>query len=509
MIAKQFDFQSIVFQSLLVACLILFFWAPHGSDIALVLVVLSFLVFSKGRVLTGLEKNFLAIFLISILAVIVLAVVHFGLLKSSANEYGKTLFKIGIFGVFALVVDAVAFQFNYFKISHVKFVKVLIYAVFLSVILNFIWAIVVHPNVPLIDLFLGGSRRSFLGLMINANHADDLFVLQITILLFCNSVLLASGKKEPIMLFISALFILYFIYTIGVLGSRGGLVGYLVGLVLVVLLLAASKNLKSSAVYLSLLISVFVFMPQKHYTRLVNNLSISDFVKNLENDTKIKPVQPKLNITSQNNLAPNKNFQNLVKNLEQKASKPSKLTANKPTQKKLKTPKVEKCNMKEMIFGDDEKGGLDKSSKHRISLWVDGFYAGSQKPIWGHGEYNKHRLVDDYELKSPCNIKYFSHMHNFYLDLFIRGGVFLVVVFVGLAMFLMSLLLRVLISNNQYNLVVVPIVAHLIYLFISNVFDLTFFRTSELLNVLLCVAVLCGISFALQNSEQNSGKHKT
>ena len=497
MIEKLFKSEAAIFQGLLVVCLVLFFWMPHGSDVALGFVVLSFLYFSKGRNLTGLEKKFLVIFLISVLAVILLAIVHLDLLENSANEYGKTLFKIGVFGVFLLIVDAVAFQFNYFKISPEKFARIVIYAVFLSVILNFIWTIFAHPNVPLLELFLGGYRKSYLGLMLNSNHADDLFVLQITILLFCNSVLLANGKKDPQILFLSALFILYFIYTIGILGSRGGLIGLLVGLAFVVLLLAAKMNWKASAIYLVVMIVVLAMLPQKHYNRLINNLSVTSFIKVLEK-------KPQL-IVEQKAKELNKQINGQSKSIQVKPVKPTKDKSQVDTTKpaRVESAKALVCDFEKMVINNGQTGSFDKSSNTRILLWVDGFYAGLQKPIFGHGEYNKHKLIDDYELKSPCKIKHFSHIHNFYLDLFVRGGGFLVVVFVGLSIFLMYLLLQVIFSKEQYNLVVVPIIVHLIYLFIENIFDLTFFRTSELLNVLLCIATLCGVTFALQNSEQN------
>lgn len=467
------------FIALLVTGLITFFWMQNGTEIVFGILVISFLFISKDRKLTSIERKYLYIFLTGLCAVILLAIVHFDLAINSTRQYFITLFKIGVFCAFMLTVDAVAFQFNHFKIDAEKFAKVLIYAVYVSIVANFIFAYFLDPNVNLSTLFLGTYQNSYLGLNLNPNHADDLFVLQITILLFCNSILLINGKRDFVILLLSSLFTLYFLYSFGVIGSRGGMLGLVAGLVIIAVLLAVKKSWKACGIYIFILIAGISITPQKNLERLTGNFSISQSVKVWEKELAVN-----------NSVA-------------HKPNTPEVRIKEKTIAKRIETKKVEtpKCNGKEYLEKYSGDLTLDHSSSVRISLWADGINIGFQKPLFGHGQFAKHRLVDDYKSAKLCNFISFSHAHNFYIDLFLRGGAFAVVVFFGLSIALLWMLLRVLFSDNKYSLLAAPIIVHMNYLFIENIFDLTFFRTSELLNMLLCLAALCGILFALNERE--------
>lgn len=476
------------FIALLIAGLVLFFWSQNGTEIVFGLMVVLFLFFSKDRKLTSIERKHVYIFLAALCATVVLAIAHIDLAANSTSQYFTTLFKIGVFCAFTLTVDAVAFQFNHFKIDAEKFAKILIYFVFASIALNFSLAFILNMDVPFSELFFGRNRFSYLGLSLNSNHADDLFVLQITILLLSNSILLINSKKHFGILAVSSLLTLYFLYNFGVLGSRGGMLGLVAGLLIIAVLLAIKKSWKACGVYIFILISGTFLTPQKGIERLIRNFSISQSVQVLEKELTVNTTV----------VHRSKMPEVIIPKVPETRIK------EKTIAKLVETKMVEipKCNRKEYLEKHPKNLTLDQSSSVRISLWADGLNLGSQKPVFGHGQFDRHRLVDDYKLSKPCNFLSFSHVHNFYIDLFIRGGLFAIVVFVGLALALLWMLLRVLFSDNKYSLLAAPIIVHLSYLFIENVFDLTFFRTSELLNVLLCVAALCGVTFALHSREE-------
>lgn len=479
---------------LLITGLIIFFWTQNGSEIAFLLIVIAFLFHSKGRILTAGEKRYLNIFLAALLFAVILAIVHFELIFESSREYFISVFKIGIFCGFMLVVDAVAFQFNHFKIDASKFAKIVIYAVFISIVANFVWAYILNLDATFSELFFGTYRYSYLGLKLNANHADDLFVLQITILLFCNSILLIEDKKNYLVLSCSGLLITYFLYNIGVLGSRGGMVGLVVGFIFVACLLAARKAWKSCAVYVFILVVGVLVAPSASLNKLYSKFSLSQSVRVLEKELVVNRVVEKNKKTIQQN----DTSKDALTKPEAKTVKPEENKA------KVKLLSKKECYVKEYLGKHHKDIVLGFSTTVRLSLWADGFNVGSEKATFGHGHYDRYKLVENYDFAKPCKFVSVPHLHNFYLDLFIRGGYFAVLAFIGLSAALLWLLLSVLFSNNKYSLLAAPIVLHMSYLIVENIFDLTFFRTSELLNVLLCIAALCGITFALNEGEQTS-----
>lgn len=505
--------ESNKFLALLITGLVLFFWLQNGSDFVFILIAFSFLFYAKGRVLDELEKNYFVIFLVSLIATAILAIVHFDLVFDSPSRYFTTLFRIGVFCAFMVTVDAVGFQFNYFKIDAVKFAKILIYAVLFSIVANLIWAYITHPNVPLLKLIFGSWRSSYLGLDINSNHADDLFVLQITILLFCNSILFIEGKKDIIAQLCSGLLVIYLLYNIGVLGSRGGMLGLASGLIIMAFLLATLKSWKACSVYLIILIVGIAVVPKANLNRLIDNISFFQSVSVLKKELMVNSALEKKKQSTEIDKRPNR-----VAGLRTAKSL--------PTQKKTLIPKMlpvsprgeanlvvvekseleKRCNVKQSSENHSKDITLDFSSRIRLSLWADGINVGSQRPIFGHGQYNKHQLVKNYNFAMPCKFVSFSHIHNFYIDLFIRGGYFALITFLGLSIALLWMLLRLLFSNNKYSLLAAPAIVHMNYLFIENIFDLTFFRTSELLNVMLCLAALCGVTFALQKRGEQKSK---
>jgi len=67
--------------------------------------------------------------------------------------------------------------------------------------------------------------------------------------------------------------------------------------------------------------------------------------------------------------------------------------------------------------------GIMPSASYRVSLAANAIKIWSNRPLLGYGGYDAVQFATDVEGVSKCVVAYFSHPHNLYMDILIRGGI--------------------------------------------------------------------------------------
>jgi len=461
---------SKIFMALIVLSFATHFWIPHGIEVILAAVALMFLFFSKGRIRSTLETRYLWIFILSALATVVLAIAHYDLAPDYINQYGKTLGKMAFFAVFIFIVDAVSFQFRIFKIDAGMFAKYCIWVISLSLVLKIITVYASSPPSSIMNVIFGSGRIAYLSGELNPNRADDLFLIHLASLVFCDVILISNNKLEWRTAILSIAVGCYLLTSFYVTGSRAGYVGFAAGFVLVLgLFLACNKRLFWVSAAVLLVAGLF----------LITNSSVYEYPQKL-----MASIE--------------QNTQSQIIDEEKKAAALILVNQNSDALKKINRRDV--LNACLPVLREYHKANepyLSFSNNSRLALWKDGVQISKQKPFFGHGEYDHIKLVEAYDFVSRCHILSFSHIHSFYLDLLIRGGVFMLAVFVFLLAYFFFMLLKVAKLNNKTMLIGSMPVFYLTYLMVENLFDMTFIYNTQLYGFALSYAVMCGIFFGI------------
>ena len=129
----------------------------------------------------------------------------------------------------------------------------------------------------------------------------------------------------------------------------------------------------------------------------------------------------------------------------------------------------------------------------RLVLWRDALRIWLHSPVWGHGEYNPDKLIKAYDNINSCNLRFFAHVHNYYLDLLIRGGVIFLFCYLIVGFLAFRLILRNFGADRKWVIMSAPLF-YVTYLVIENLFDMTFIWRAAMEVNLVNFAIMSGIA---------------
>jgi len=467
------------FQFSLLTAFISLFWTSYGMIVALAMIGILFVFSSKDRIRSELEKRYLWIFLISLIAIAILAISHFDLLPEYVNQYGKTLGKLFFLAIFIFVVDAVAFQFKHFGVNTTRFAKLVLWCLFASVVVKICAVFLLDPQASFETMLWGVKRDAFLAGDLNPNRADDLFLVHIAALILFGSILFVYKQLDWKTFCICLLLGVYLLLSFYVSGSRAGQFGFVVSLIAVLSLYLLKRKV------LVLLGFILIFP-----------LGIG-FV--------ISSDHPQVNSALEQMLG-KKDWAHRNAKLENIEKSKSFIKQDLDQFNNMRRSDIEiACRPLTYDYHQTKHPFLSFSNSVRVALWADGTEVWLQKPLLGHGEYDHIKLVKAYDFLSKCHVLSFSHIHSFYLDLLIRGGVFALAIFVVTFIYLFYLILKHINLNHRSGLIGIAPVFYFTYLVVENLFDLTMIHNTEIMMITLLFAVICGIFFGVSAKEDANG----
>ncbi len=130
----------------------------------------------------------------------------------------------------------------------------------------------------------------------------------------------------------------------------------------------------------------------------------------------------------------------------------------------------------------------------RLAIAINAIKIWKEKPVFGHGGYDADRFADEIKGTDDCILAHLSHTHNFYLDLMVRGGLFLLFMYAVLIGVALSSMTIIMFKVGKYQmLLLLPVLGYTVYLVIENFFDLSFTGADALIAILLNIAVVWGV----------------
>jgi hypothetical protein len=235
------------------------------------------------------------------------------------------------------------------------------------------------------------------------------------------------------------------------------------------------------------LISIIIFVPESVKSRFENG------------NMQIQKIFNQSQIEHKNTFLASQQDAKLRRNLIESLS-------NNDSSKSTKQRVLEICYQGDFAGGLTDKYRIDSSFSYRLFLLLDGYNLWKERPYFGHGNYDKIAIVENYPMVDACRIGFFSHLHNHYSDVSVRGGIFALLIFIILSSLLFYLLLvdRTE-SSRQYSFRYLPVLMYFAYLYLENLFGISFHRYAPLSAILFSLSVLLSINLNyLKNTTNNS-----
>ena len=152
--------------------------------------------------------------------------------------------------------------------------------------------------------------------------------------------------------------------------------------------------------------------------------------------------------------------------------------------------------------GDESVLRADPTIGARLVLWRDALRIWLHSPFWGHGEYNPDKLIDAYDNINSCNLRFFAHVHNYYLDLLIRGGIIFLLCYLFVGFLAYRLILRNFGAHKKW-VMMSPALFFITYLVIENLFDMTFIWRAAMEVNLVNFAIMLGLAASVHDRSRD------
>jgi len=158
-------------------------------------------------------------------------------------------------------------------------------------------------------------------------------------------------------------------------------------------------------------------------------------------------------------------------------------------------------NTVQIVCQTMDEGVEISSLNQRFAVWKQGINLFSRSPLIGHGHAHNAQIANETGLNS-CLFDHFAHVHSFYLDAAIRGGLVLVAYYLALGALILALLISPL-RKPQTSLAAASIIAFLIYLMVQNLIDLSLVQAGLHKANLLNLSALLALTRWLALSQPN------
>lgn len=454
------DYRSLIFSTLLAASISSVILSPIIIYGILSIIYVEYL-FHRIFVQKDIKANRHSyVFLVSAAATGVLVLYHSNQI-TDGGDFKRTLELASIFCLIHMIFDCIGYNLKRFKIPIGVFAKTGIALVLAFAAARFVYAYnagYINSWADVTSLKLHHSNL----LRINPNHADDL--LTIIILSSTWFLLLARKARIRIPLLVTGIIIWmlacgYFIYQAS---SFGGYIGLMSAGVLVAIYwyscLQNSTFHKLKKVSIVILITATMALAFSWFASDNRLFNITNQVWTI--------------LLSETNGA---NIYNICDGQAEDA---------KP------------------VLG--EKLSEDLSTSYRYALYVNGLEIWLQKPWLGHGAYDREQFVDAYPSLDKCVVMNFPHVHSLYLDLLIRGGVaMLLIYFLAYMIALKRIHKQITSSPDKMAILMIPVLFFFVYLGVENLFDLTYLKVATLKANLLSMCVIWSVTAYILRERQN------
>jgi len=445
-----------------------------GGEYTLVIALaayLNFITIARNRQFDEVAKICLAGFIISLFASLVLLLVHWDVMIAESGQPNQTLIGVGWFAIAFMIIDAVRFQVAYYKINLQDFAKFTLYLILVSILVKMIGIYFSASEVGIIQ-FLQTASRSILLVDLNPNHADNVVIFQIAVLSWIVFLLWENNDLRLRSLIVAATVCSYMIYLLIVINSRAAFFGLCVAFIAALMLNAKKLSLLRIVLILTGLISVTFFLPDSVKSRF--QLA----------GAQLYEIVNQYGTTPKHTLSARHHDPELRKEIIETLS-------NRDLSGSTGQRILNLCYDGEYAGGLSDKYKIDANFSYRLFLQLDGYNLWRKHPYFGHGNYDRISLIRNYSTVDICRIGLFSHLHNHYLDLMVRGGIFALASFLILSGLLLYLVAKDwTASDRSASLRYLPVLMVLIYLFVENLFDISFHRYAPLSAVLFGLSVI-------------------
>ncbi|MGI9350851.1 MAG: O-antigen ligase family protein, partial [Rhizobiaceae bacterium] len=408
------------------------------------------------------------------------------------GPYIRDLSKIHILIILVVAFAAGSAIGTNLLINIPKFSRILLAAMILIAVLHYV----------LNTQIFGVVRTRFLltQYQYNRNHLDDLYLFQVFVSFQLLMFIVYFERLRRIDIFAGGFLISIYFAMFLSSGSLGGFVGCLIALfVFSVSIVVATKNARIAVGLFSIpcLIAVVVFSGvlgssiDERISRTWMQWNALSFHEILTYDS---DILGKCKARAQN----------------EKPVLPSDIT-KKPTTvygvAVLRKGELVDRSMPILLQANTDElpaiSRVDPTISARLVLWRDALRIWLQSPFWGHGEYNPDKLIESYDNINSCNLRYFAHVHNFYLDLLIQGGMLFFLFYVYFVFLAYRLILRNFEIDKKWVLMG-PALFFITYLVVENYFDMTLIWRAAMESNLMNFALLTGLAAGIYSKDQDN-----
>ncbi len=436
---------------------------------------MNFVTIAKSRSFDVVAKICFIGFVISLLASLILLFVHWEAILTERGRPQQTIINVGWFGIAFMIVDAVRFQIAHYKFSIINFARFALILMLVSLLLKIGWIYLAGDGIEMANFFQIVNREIQL-VDLNPNHADNVVIFQIA--LICWIVLTLAEYKDVKLknLIIAATVCSYMVFLLIVVNSRAAFLGIFFAFMVAVIMNIKRMSLVGILLILCGLISIVIFVPEAVKSRIeIGSIQLHRIFNQLQ-------IEPRNTILTRQQDA-------------ELRSEIIEILSNDGATKSTAQRILELCYNGDFAGGLTDKYKIDPSISYRLFLTLDGYNLWKEHPYFGHGKYDKIALIKNYSAVDACRIGYFSHLHNHYSDLTVRGGIFVVSIFLILSGLLFYLLLVDRSECNKRNSFrYLPVLMYFSYLYFENFFDISFHRYAPLSAILFSLSVILSIN---------------
>ncbi len=323
------------------------------------------------------------------------------------------------------------------------------------------------------------GERSFATL--NQNHQDD-FYIYVVVLLVWTSLLksrMAAGNRYETFLVAALTAMFFLMFLTG--GSRAGLAGFAAGIIF----LASLVFLKQRRILSISALSFLMILP------------IPDLLPAGPGSVPGSVLSPDRNA--------NQSFLQPLHTISQQST-PLSPDASDAASDKPKTP----GRTPSWVLCDLESGVAtsyalkDPSIILRLEIYRIAWGMWLERPILGHGGYDNRALAEGMSERDTCITHYLSHVHNQYLDLAVRGGILMFLMYLGMTLYMLISLVRTYAESRKTWHHALPLIGYVVYILVENLFDANFARNDYLMAINLGFWMM--IALTLFNPEKPDTK---
>ncbi len=441
-----------------------------------------FVLISKHREIDWVTRVCVFGLGLSIAATLTLLFVHWDVIRSGVGSPAETLKGVAWFGAAFMMIDAVRFQVEHYKIDIPRFAKWVLAIAIISIPIKVAYGAIFY-EIPL-DPNGQINDRVVPFLDLNPNYADDVLVAYSVVILWALAALQDRFAENKALVALGLVALVFLTYHFFGANSRAAYLGVFCALLFLspIFLFRVPKLM---AVLLIVAGGVGLFALQDRISSRVEATTqqVQFILQQREQETKLSTGDFQIIATLKNEVLD--------------------IYQNTPEGESISSAIAVKCVPRLLHFSKSRQEVLGEEGlapSFRYLLYRDAAAVLKLNPYLGMGSYDKETVVSKVEGINPCRLAYFSDLHSHYLDIVARGGLFALVMFSLLSLILFYLIWMSRNAGGVLQIAALPVAGYFIYLYVQSLNGVGFHKKAELAAILFSMIILLSINLLRSRS---------